>query len=47
MKGALYLAWRYLASHPVKTTILVLSITLILYLPVGTSTASLVRPDEL
>jgi len=35
MKGALYLAWRYLASHPVKTTILVLSITLILYLPGG------------
>jgi len=35
MTGALYLAWRYLASHPYKTTILVLSITLILYLPGG------------
>jgi len=35
VKGALYLAGRYLASHPFKTTILVLSITLILYLPGG------------
>jgi putative ABC transport system permease protein len=33
MSGALYLAWRYLASHPFKTTVLVLSITLILFLP--------------
>ena len=35
MTGILYLAWRYLAFHRVKTTILVTSITLILYLPVG------------
>jgi putative ABC transport system permease protein len=35
MTGTLYLAWRYLAYHRVKTVILVGSITLILYLPVG------------
>ncbi|MEN8149431.1 MAG: ABC transporter permease [Planctomycetota bacterium] len=35
MRGALYLAGRYLASHPFKTAILVASITLILYLPGG------------
>jgi len=35
VKGALYLAWRYLAYHRWKTAILVASITLILYLPVG------------
>ncbi|MHC4942051.1 MAG: ABC transporter permease [Planctomycetota bacterium] len=35
MKGVLYLAWRYLAYHRFKTAILLLSITLIIYLPVG------------
>ena len=35
MTGTLQLAWRYLAYHRFKTAILVLSITLILYLPVG------------
>ena len=35
MKQTLYLAWRYLAFHRVKTMILLLSITLILFLPVG------------
>jgi putative ABC transport system permease protein len=30
-----YLAWRYLAYHRLKTAILITSITLILYLPVG------------
>jgi putative ABC transport system permease protein len=35
VKGILYLAWRYLAYHRLKTVILVGSITLILYLPVG------------
>ena len=35
MSGALYLAWRYVAFHRFKTAILVTSITLILYLPVG------------
>jgi putative ABC transport system permease protein len=33
--GTLYLAWRYLVYHRVKTAILVTSITLIVYLPVG------------
>jgi putative ABC transport system permease protein len=32
---ALYLAWRYLAYHRLKTAILVTSITLIVFLPVG------------
>jgi putative ABC transport system permease protein len=35
MKGELYLAWRYLAYHRVKTLILTTSITLIIFLPVG------------
>ena len=35
MNQILYLAWRYLAFHRVKTAILVTSITLILYVPVG------------
>jgi putative ABC transport system permease protein len=35
MRQTLYLAWRYLAYHKVKTLILVFSITLIVYLPIG------------
>ncbi len=35
MTGPLYLAWRYLVFHRVKATILVLSITLIAFLPAG------------
>jgi putative ABC transport system permease protein len=35
MKDVLYLAWRYLAYHRFKTAILVLSIALIVYIPVG------------
>jgi putative ABC transport system permease protein len=35
MKDTLYLAWRYLAHHRVKTAILVGSLTLITFLPVG------------
>jgi len=35
MMRTLYLAWRYLAFHRLKTAILISSITLILYLPVG------------
>ena len=35
MKHTAYLAWRYLAYHRIKTAILVTSITLILFLPVG------------
>lgn len=44
MTDALYLAWRYLAYHKVKTTILVTSITLIVFLPVGLRV--LVRQSE-
>ena len=35
MTDVLYLAWRYLAFHKIKTAILVASITLIVFLPVG------------
>jgi putative ABC transport system permease protein len=35
VKDVLYLAWRYLLFHRVKTLIVVLSITLIAYLPIG------------
>ena len=35
MNGPLYLAWRYLLYHRVKTAILVTSIMLIVFLPVG------------
>jgi putative ABC transport system permease protein len=35
VKDVLYLAWRYLAYHRVKTAILIASIALIVYLPVG------------
>jgi len=35
MSDVLYLAWRYLAFHKIKTAILVASITLIVFLPVG------------
>ncbi|MHC5114146.1 MAG: hypothetical protein ACYTGP_06930 [Planctomycetota bacterium] len=35
MTDVLYLAWRYLAHHRFKTAILLASITLILFLPVG------------
>jgi len=35
MNDTLYMAWQYLAHHKVKTVILVLSIALIIYLPIG------------
>ncbi len=35
MRDVLYLAWRYLAHHRLKTAILIASIALIVYLPVG------------
>lgn len=35
MRELLYLAWRYLAYHRAKTAVLVLSIALILYVPMG------------
>ena len=38
MTDSLYLAWRYIAYHKINTTILVVAITLILYLPVALKT---------
>ncbi|MEP5765955.1 MAG: ABC transporter permease [Halieaceae bacterium] len=35
MNGVLYLAWRYLAWHRWKASILVAAVTLVLYLPLG------------
>lgn len=35
MNHTLYMAWRYLAYHKVKTSLLVFSIALIVYLPIG------------
>lgn len=35
MRGALYLAWRYVAYYRIKSAILIGSITLILFVPVG------------
>ena len=35
MTGGFYLAWRYLVHHRVKSTILVLAIAVILFLPAG------------
>lgn len=35
MSGPLYLAWRYLVYHRVKAVLLIASVTLIVYLPVG------------
>lgn len=35
MKSVLYMAWKYLVAHPFKTVVLVVSIALITYIPVG------------
>ncbi len=35
MSGPLYLAWRYLTYHKVKTAILILAVTLIFFIPSG------------
>ncbi|MHC4767183.1 MAG: ABC transporter permease [Planctomycetota bacterium] len=35
MSSVLYMAWRYLVYHRYKTVVLLLSITLIIYIPVG------------
>ena len=35
MRDAIYLAWRYLVYHRLKTAVLAASITLIVYLPIG------------
>lgn len=37
MRGVIYLAWRYLAWHRVKTGVLVAAITLIIFVPAGLS----------
>jgi putative ABC transport system permease protein len=44
VKDVLHLAWRYLASHRVLTSILVFALTLIMFLPVGLRV--LVRQSE-
>lgn len=44
MRDCLYLAWRYLAHHRVKTAVLITSITLILFIPSGLRV--LVRQSE-
>jgi putative ABC transport system permease protein len=52
MRETLYMAWRYLAYNRIKTLILILSITLIIFLPaglkilVGQSAASLTARSE-
>jgi putative ABC transport system permease protein len=35
VRDSLYLAWRYIAYHRIKTAILITSLTLIIFLPVG------------
>jgi len=47
MSDVLYLAWRYLAFHKIKTVILVASITLIVFLPVGLNVIVGQSSDEL
>ncbi len=47
MTDVLYLAWRYLVHHKWKTVILVASITLIVYLPVGLNVIVGESADEL
>ena len=47
MKETLYLAWRYMAYHRVKAAILIASITLIVFLPVGLNVLVGQSADEL
>jgi putative ABC transport system permease protein len=47
VKDTLYLAWRYVAYHRVKTAILIASITLIVFLPVGLNVLVGQSADEL
>ena len=47
MRDTLYLAWRYLAYNRFKTAILVLSIMLIVYLPIGLNVLVDQSADEL
>jgi len=44
LKDSLYIAWRYIAYHRGKTTVLLLSVTIILYLPIALR--SIVRACE-
>lgn len=47
MSDVLYLAWKYLAFHKVKTMILIASMTLIVFLPVGLRVIVEQSSDEL
>ncbi len=47
MLSSLYIAWRYIRFHKVKTAILVVSITLILYLPLALRILVAVSEQEL
>ena len=47
MRDVIYLAWRYLAFHRVKSVILIASITLIAFLPVGLRVIVRQSADEL
>jgi putative ABC transport system permease protein len=47
MRDVLYLAWRYVVFHRIKTGILVISIMLIIYLPVGLNTVVKESADHL
>ncbi len=47
MKDLLYLAWRYLAYHRIKTAVLVASMTMIVYLPAGLNLLIGESADEL
>ena len=47
MREALYLAWRYVAYHRVKAAILIASIALIVFLPVGLNVLVSQSADEL
>ncbi len=44
MTGVLFMAWRYLVYHRIKTVVLLLSITLIVFIPAGLRV--LVRQSE-
>ena len=44
MTGVLYMAWRYLVYHRIKTVVLLLSVTLIVFIPTGLRV--LVRQSE-
>ena len=47
VRDVLYLAWRYLAYHRVKTLVLAASVTLIVYLPIGLNVLVAKSADQL